>query len=211
VNTTTLLSGSGCPFAASVQDFVGFGAAASCSETSPTPAPSNTAAVLRAGFGCTDANNNSTDFAAGTPNPRNTASPLSPCAGALTITTDSPLPSGTVGQFYGVTFAATGGTGAGYTFSQVSGTLPPGLGLTDATLSGTPSTTAGSPFTFTIQVTDSGANVAQKSFQLAVDAPLACNPTNTIAQIQGSADASPLRGMSVTTRGIVTGVKSNGF
>jgi predicted extracellular nuclease len=211
VNTTTALAGTGCPFAAGVQDFVGFGPTANCSETAPTPAPGNTTAVLRAGLGCTDTDNNSTDFVAGTPNPRNTASPFNPCVGALTITTGSPLPSGTVGQLYSVTFAAAGGTGTGYVFSQISGTLPPGLGLTDATLSGTPSTTTGSPFTFTMQVTDSSSNVAQKEFQLAVDPTLACNTTNTIAQIQGSGDESLLAGTSVTTNGVVTGVKTNGF
>ena len=210
VNTTTALTGA-CPIGAGVQDFVGFGTTANCSETAPTPAPSNTTAVLRAGFGCTDTDNNSTDFVAGTPNPRNTASPVNPCVGVLTITTGSPLPNGTVGQPYSVTFAAAGGTGTGYVFSQISGTLPPGLGLTDATLSGTPTTTVGSPFTFTMQVTDSGANIAQKEFQLAVDSTLACNTTNTIAQIQGSGDESLLAGTSVTTNGIVTGVKTNGF
>ena len=211
VSTTALLIGSGCPFAASVQDFVGYGSTANCSETSPTPAPSNTTAVLRAGSGCTDTNNDSTDFAPGTPNPRNTASPLNPCALALTITTASPLPNGTVGQPYSVTFAASGGTGTGYVFTMVGGTLPPGLGLAGATLSGTPSTTTGSPFIFTLQVTDSGASNAQKEFQLAVDPALACNATGTIAQIQGSGDASPLAGATVTTSGIVTGRKSNGF
>ena len=132
VNSLLALSGS-CP-TAGVQDFVGFGATANCSETSPTPAPSNTTAVLRAGFGCTDTNNNSSDFVAGVPNPRNTASPLNPCVGALAITTASPLPNGTVGQPYSVTFAASGGTGAGYAFSMIAGTPPPGLTLTDATL-----------------------------------------------------------------------------
>jgi hypothetical protein len=210
VNSTTALTGA-CPIGTGVQDFVGFGTTANCSETAPTPAPSNTTAVLRAGFGCTDTDNNSADFAAGTPNPRNTASPFNPCVGPLTITTGSPLPRATVSQPYSVTFTATGGTGTGYTFTQLSGTLPPGLGLTDATLSGTPSTTTGSPFTFTMQLTDSGSNVTQKEFQLAVDPNLACNTTTTIAQLQGSGDESPLTGMSVTTSGIVTGVKSNGF
>jgi predicted extracellular nuclease len=210
VTSTTALTGA-CPLGSGVQDFVGFGATANCSETAPTPGPSNTTAVLRAGFGCTDTDNNSTDFATGTPNPRNTSTPFNPCAGGLTITTASPLPNGTVGQPYSVSFAASGGTGTGYAFSQIGGTLPPGLDLTDATLSGTPTTTTGSPFTFTIQVTDSGANVAQKSFLLAVDPALVCNPTSTIAQIQGNGDESPLRGTSVTTRGVVTGVKTNGF
>ncbi len=210
VSATTALTGT-CPLGAGVVDFVGFGTTANCSETSPTPAPSNTTAVLRAGLGCTETNNNAADFTAGAPTPRNTASPLNPCVGVLTITTASPLPNGTVGQPYSVTFTASGGTGTGYAFTMVAGTPPPGLTLTDATLSGTPLTTTGSPFTFTLQVTDSGANSAQKEFQLAVDPALVCNTTSTIAQIQGSGDTSPLAGSVVTTSGIVTGVKMNGF
>ncbi len=80
VNTTTALTGS-CPTGANILDFVGFGATANCFEGSgPTPAPSNTLAVLRASNGCTDTNNNASDFATGAPNPRNTSSPLSPCS-----------------------------------------------------------------------------------------------------------------------------------
>ena len=211
LNVTTALSGSGCPFAAAVQDFVGYDGA-NCFETAATAALSNTTAALRGGGGCTDTNSNSADFSIGSPAPRNTASPLNACAGPLTITTASPLPDGTVSQAYSVTFAASGGTGSGYTFSQVSGTFPPGLTLTGATLSGTPTTTTGSPFGFTIEVTDSGTNNAQKQFQLTVNAAPTCTPTNTISQIQGSGNTSPLAGVTnVTTSGIVSGRKSNGF
>ncbi len=210
LNTTSALSGSGCPLAASVQDFVGYGAA-SCSETSPVAALTNTTAALRAGGGCTDTNSNSSDFGAGAPNPRNTAAPLNPCAGPLTITNPSPLPNGTVFQPYSITFAASGGTGTGYTFAQIGGTLPPGLSLAGATLSGSPGTAAGSPFSFTMQVTDSGSNTAQKEFELAVDPVPTCTPTNTIAEIQGDGNTSPLLGTDVTTSGIVTGRRSNGF
>ena len=38
-----------------------------------------------------------------------------------------------------------------------------------------------------------------------------CTPTHTIAQIQGSGNTSPLNGNTVTTSGIVTGIKTNGF
>jgi predicted extracellular nuclease len=38
-----------------------------------------------------------------------------------------------------------------------------------------------------------------------------CSPTHTIAQIQGSGITSPLAGSNVTTSGIVTGIKTNGF
>ncbi len=211
VNTTTLLTGSGCPFAAGVQDLIGYGSTATCSETSFAPGLTNTTADLRASGGCTDTNNNSTDFSTGAPNPRNTASALNPCTGTLTITNASPLPSGTVNQSYSVTFTASGGTGSGYTFSQVAGTIPPGLTLSGAVLSGMPNTTTGSPFNFTIQVTDSGSNNAQKAFDLTINPAPTCTPTNTIAQIQGSGNTSPLVGTAVTTSGIVTGRKSNGF
>ena len=63
-----------------ILDLVGYGGA-NFSETSPAPALSNTTAALRLGGGCTDTNNNSADFVAGTPSPRNTSSPLAPCAG----------------------------------------------------------------------------------------------------------------------------------
>jgi len=38
-----------------------------------------------------------------------------------------------------------------------------------------------------------------------------CSPTHTIAQIQGTTNTSPLNGNVVTTNGIVTGIKTNGF
>ena len=38
-----------------------------------------------------------------------------------------------------------------------------------------------------------------------------CSPTHTIAQIQGIGNTSPFNGNIVTTSGIVTGIKSNGF
>lgn len=78
-NTTTALS-SGCPTGGAIVDFVGFGAA-NCSEGSgPTPAPSATTSVQRAGFGCAEANDNAHDFATGTPVPRNTASVSTSCS-----------------------------------------------------------------------------------------------------------------------------------
>jgi len=63
-----------CPLGdPTIQDFVGYGATADCSETANAPAPSNTTSILRANNGATDSDNNSTDFATGAPNPRRTA------------------------------------------------------------------------------------------------------------------------------------------
>src|SRR5207248_7016560 len=81
VNTTTLLSGT-CPSGASIIDLVGFGSTANCFEGSgPTPAPSNSTAVLRGSNGCTETDNNASDFTAGAPTPRNTSSPTNTCSG----------------------------------------------------------------------------------------------------------------------------------
>ncbi len=78
VNSTTALSGS-CPSGSSIVDLVGYGSSATCSETSPAPAPSTTTADLRNGNGCTDTNNNAADFAATTPNPRNSSTTRNVC------------------------------------------------------------------------------------------------------------------------------------
>ena len=83
LNTNVLIvSGTSCPTGVTLVDLAGFGTTANCFEGSgPTPAPSNTNAVLRAAAGCTDNNNNAADFVAGLPNPRNTATALNPCSG----------------------------------------------------------------------------------------------------------------------------------
>jgi large repetitive protein len=82
----------------------------------------------------------------------------------LQITTGSPLPTGTVGTAYSTGFAASGGSPP-YTFA-LTGTAPPGLSLSQATLSGTP-TTAGQ-YSFGITVTDSANGSASKQFTLLV-------------------------------------------
>lgn len=85
VNSTTLLTGSGCPLNATVIDFVGFGSGADCREGGATtsfnaPAPSVVNSIVRKNAGCLDANNNSTDFETTAASPRNSASPLNFCA-----------------------------------------------------------------------------------------------------------------------------------
>lgn len=69
VNTTTALTGAGCPvpvMPTSVVDYVGFGTTANCYEgTGPTPAPSNTMAMFRLNDGATDTNDDLADFVKG--------------------------------------------------------------------------------------------------------------------------------------------------
>lgn len=217
VNTITPLGCNGsstvCGAAAlaTILDLVGYGNANFFEGVGAAPTLTATTAAFRAANGCTDNNSNNTDFTTGIPNPRNTATSLNPCFAGLSITNSSPLPAGMVGSPYSVTFTASGGTGAGYVFSHIAGTLPPGLSLAGAILSGTPTTTSGSPFSFTLSVADNGSNQATKIFSLTIN-PQPCNPpTATIAQIQGAGIISPLVGSTQTTSGIVTGRRSNGF
>ena len=79
-NTTPL--GRACPSASAVLDLVGYGSTANCFETARAPAPGTTTAVIRNTDGCADTNDNSRDFSAGRPNPRNSAAAPRPCAAA---------------------------------------------------------------------------------------------------------------------------------
>lgn len=83
-NNTALNPSSGCPFPASVIDFVGYGTA-NCSETTQAPAGSNTTNISRKLNGCQDTQDNSSDFATATPSARNTVTPLNPCSGSCTV------------------------------------------------------------------------------------------------------------------------------
>src|SRR5215471_15863947 len=82
----------------------------------------------------------------------------------LSIDTTCPLPDGTVGTPYSATLTATGGT-APYTWTLLSGSLPPGLSLSGAgVISGTP-TTAGT-YTFTLKVVDASGQTATLPCQI---------------------------------------------
>lgn len=87
VSSTTLL-GASCT-GATVVDLVGYGASASCFEGAFGPAGSNTTSIFRANNGCTDTQNNSSDFAAASPNPRNTSSAVNLCSVSCSIPTIS--------------------------------------------------------------------------------------------------------------------------
>jgi len=146
---------------------------------------------------------------------------------ALVITTNSPLPQGTVSMSYSQTLMATGGSGT-YTWSVSSGSLPANLGLTGSTgvISGTPSTAATS--TFTIQVTDTNNVSTNTIFSLTVnppvvittnsplpDAQLGVSYSQTLMATGGSGTytwtitaGSLPGGMSLSTSGLISGTPS---
>src|SRR5688500_4252573 len=81
---------------ARIVDLVGYGTGTSGANfyegTGAAPTLSASLSASRAGAGCTDTDNNSADFTAGTPAPRNMATTKSPCEsdGAPSVTTSSP-------------------------------------------------------------------------------------------------------------------------
>ena len=66
---------------ARIVDLVGYGNANFFEGSGAAPGLSNTTAALRANGGCTDADENSTDFSSGAPAPRTSASPVNECNG----------------------------------------------------------------------------------------------------------------------------------
>jgi len=77
VDNNVTLTGA-CPSGGGIVDLVGYGGA-DCSETAPTSAFDNLTAGLRNNAGCDDSDDNSLDFSAGAPTPRNSATPVGIC------------------------------------------------------------------------------------------------------------------------------------
>jgi Lamin Tail Domain len=69
-----------CSAVSTVEDLVGYGAASDYEGSGPAPAPAADTALVRAGGGCTDGDDNAADFSAGTPAPAGSSSPASPCS-----------------------------------------------------------------------------------------------------------------------------------
>ncbi|MBD0256655.1 MAG: ExeM/NucH family extracellular endonuclease, partial [Cytophagales bacterium] len=209
-----------------ILDLVGFGSANYFEGAAAAPAPSNTTAIVRKGDGCTDTGNNSDDFVALAPAPRNTGTPLKPCN-----TTNEPTnPSVTAGAS-----PATVAPGAKVllTATVAPGANPASTGLAvvgDLTAIGGAATqqffndgtngdaaagdnifsydatvaegTANGAKSVPVTVTDAQNRSGNASASVAVQAN---DVITAIYTIQGSGTASPVVGQTVTTRGVVVG------
>jgi hypothetical protein len=99
--------------------------------------------------------------------PQEAEGPSSSPKGLAIVSTG--FPGATVGNPYSATLAASGGTPP-YTWSIVSGFLPPGLSLSAAgIIAGTPSTPGA--FTFSVGVSDAQGRSTQAALTLSVAAP----------------------------------------
>ncbi len=135
---------------AQIVDLVGFGTANFFEGSAAAPAPSNTTSIFRAGGGCTDTDQNSTDFATGTPAPRNTSSPLNPCTPSTTVQFSSANFASNESDSAEITITRTGDTSgtSTVTFSTVPGGTATGgvacdLGVDYVTTSQTVTFTSG--------------------------------------------------------------------
>jgi len=100
----------------------------------------------------------------------------------LTITTATTLPVGYGGTAYSQTLAASGGSGAGYTWTVTSGTsqlTAVGLSLSSAgVLSGT--TPAAGSASFGVKVTDSASDTATATFSVTINPGLSITTTSPL-------------------------------
>jgi predicted extracellular nuclease len=212
---------------AAIVDFVGYDGANNFEGSGAAPSLNNITADFRALNGCTDTDNNATDFSVGAPNPRNSSSTPSFCSGPTN-------PGGTGAAVPG---SLTAGNSILLTVTVTPGTNPPSTGISvqvDLSLiggtvvqvfsdDGTNGDVVAGDLIFSFQATvansitpgskvlpvtisDAQLRAGTSSITVAIEPPL-----TAIHDLQGSGLTSPHVGELVATRGIVTGIKSNGF
>ena len=206
---------------ATIVDLVGWDGA-NFFEGAAAPATTNSTAILRLGNGCTETDNNASDFAAGAPTPRNTASPLNPCSGVdaapevsstfpVNGATDFPIdanlsvsfsePVNVTASWFTLSCSTSGAVVTSFSGGPTTFTLDPGISLTN-----------GETCTLTVlanQVSDQDVNDPPDNMVMNFTAGFSpfdvCATAFTpIYTIQGSGLSTPIPG-TVTTKGVVVG------
>ena len=216
-NNTQVTAGTICPSGAAVVDIVGYGTGTNCFEGSgPTGTLTNTTAALRNNQGCTETDNNATDFSVGSPNPRNsTADPFfcggesapsvatsTPAAGATGVSRDANVtisfnePVNVSDGWYSISCSSSGPHTAAASGGPTSFTLNPD-----------------SDFAFgeTCMVTVVAAQVSDQDAldppdNMAADHEFSFSTESApigIHEVQGAGHLSPYDGQSVTVDGVV--------
>jgi predicted extracellular nuclease len=223
--TTALSCGATCATFSGVVDFVGYGSANDREGIGTAPAPSPTLDDERKAGGCTDTDDNAADFAAVSPAPRTSSTPVSPCS---TVPTDA-------APRVVSTSPASGATNVPVNFDvRVTFNEPvsidPAWGTLECTVSGAhAAAVSGGPTTFSINPAtdlaygdtctltltagavhdldqvdppDTLATESTTTFSTPATNPCGTPATHTYV-IQGPGTTSPLDGQTVTTEGIV--------
>ena len=215
---TPLLTGS-CPTGDPIIDFVGYGGTANCYEVSPTETLSNATAAIRKNAGCTDADNNSTDFEVAAPTPRNSSSATHACdADSAPYVTGVTPPNNTSGVALDVvptaTFSEAVTTSTDWVTMTCTQTAPITLTPTttdDTTFTLTPAPTLqiGDSCTMTVDATkifdrDGTPTAMETDYSWSFSTSSCGEPYTAIHDIQGSGGSSPLVGTDQTVEGVVT-------
>ncbi|HEX2453705.1 MAG TPA: lamin tail domain-containing protein [Vicinamibacterales bacterium] len=217
LSSSTLLTVS-CPAPASTLDFVGYGTANCFEGTGAAPGLDNESAAIRLDGGLTDTNDNAADFVEGSPFPKSTlgvgpigagaAVPASIASGGVTLLTVTVTPGAfPPSPIANVTadLSAIGGSSEQPLFDDgTRGDRVPG----DLVFSFETTVTGPSGFRVVpARIADERSRSGTASIRLAVEAAV----TTSIAAIQGSGSTSPFAGQFVTTAGVVTALRSNGY
>jgi endonuclease G len=192
VSNTTPLVGT-CPVGSGIIDFIGYDGANCFEGAGAAPTLTNTTAALRGNAGCLDTDNNSTDFSAGSPNPRNSSTPTHDCTilsaagfanpstvqpGDSTLLTVevSPAPNPPSTGISVVADLSTIGGPPAQAFSGAGNTFTFNATVSIATVAGMKS--------IPVTVNDAQARVANTNIQLSVQPLLPANHI-TISQVYG--------------------------
>ncbi|MDR7052111.1 putative extracellular nuclease [Duganella sp. 3397] len=219
VSNGTALSGTN-PSGGALVDLFGYNAGGF--EGAAGPGLSNTLAALRANGGCTDTDNNASDFATGAPAPRTTASPRNQCGVpaqppiVASCPADLALAVGLGGSAGvsasdadGIVNAATITAGAVGGIALTDFQSAPGAGGTATANLAVASSLAAGTYPVTIRFDNDQSQQAACTVNVKIAAPATL--TRTIPQIQGSGAASPVAGTVQTTEGVVTAKVGSGF
>ena len=213
VESTTPLSGA-CPVGAPIVDFVGYGAAANCSETAPTATLSNTTSAQRKDGGAQDTNNNSADFTVAAPDPHSgpdkapKVSATTPAAGATDVAREANVaitfsePVDVTDGWYSISCATSGAHAASVTGGPVTFTLDPATNFVGDELC----TVTVSAANVTDTDTDDPPNGMTENHVFTfrtIDAFTCGDDATLIHEIQGSGTSAALTG-SRTIEGVVT-------
>ena len=120
-NQTALTCSTSCVPASTIADFVGYGSANGFEGSGPAPTLDNTSSALRAGLGCTDTDDNASNFTKGTVAPRNSSSSPASCGGQSDA--GAPDSGGGGAGSTSSTSSTSSGSGAGGTIILPSPTL----------------------------------------------------------------------------------------
>ena len=197
-NATLITAGTTCP-TSGVVDVVGYGTGTNCFEgAGPTGTISATVAALRLDNGCTDTDNNSTDFSTtGAPAPRNTATAPALCGGPPPNQPVSVTCGGALIMLQGeaATRSITASDSDG-TVTDFSATVTPaaaGIAITSQAPAGSVGGTATAtvsvadtvaPGTYTVQVTAANNDAAPQSASCSFTVTV--TEIKTIGSVQGS-------------------------